>query len=62
MRRPRLELAIERFEPRQDAPEPDDRVHAVGGPTAVRRLAEHVHFDPREAFVADGNGQVRSVR
>ena len=58
MRRPRLQRAIERSEPRQDAAEPQDRVLPVGRTAAVRRLPFDGDVDPRESLVADGDREV----
>ena len=58
MRRTRLQLTIERLELREHASHPDNRVDTIRGTAAVRGVAVRRDFDPREAFVADGDHEI----
>ncbi len=57
-RRPRAQLAIARFERRQHAAHPRDRVAPFLRPAAVRGAAARDDLEPREALVADREPQV----
>jgi len=56
-----LQLAIARFEQREDAPHARDGVATLVGPAAVRGAAFRHDFDPRESLVANGHLQIRRL-
>ena len=62
MRRARLQVAVERFEPLQHPAHPQDRVPAFRRPAAVRGAAARFDLEPGEALVRDGDLRDRSAR
>ena len=58
MRRPRLQLAIERLEPLQHTPHAHDRVAAVAGTAAVRGTAARLDLEPGESLVGHADLQI----
>ena len=62
MRRPRLQLAIERLEAVQHAAHAQDRVAAVARTAAVRRAAARLDLEPGESLVRRRRSADRSAR